>query len=119
VQAPATQPGQHRLADPRQRPAEFQHPVELALVLILPPLVVVPVLTPSGRVRPGRLDVAISIWADPYLLPGGRYDQRLDPGQYGRVADRLGGRPEIPESPAAPAAADSGPGRVTARQFAG
>ena len=117
VQAPGVQAGQHRLADPRQRTPEFQHPVELALVLLLPPLLVVQVLTPPGRVRPDRLDVPVSIRADPHLFPGGRYDQRFDPGQCGQVADRRGGRREIPDSPAAPAAADSRPGRIAARQL--
>ena len=45
--------------DLRQRPAEFQHPVELLPVAQLAPPVVVPVLAAARRVRADRLDVAV------------------------------------------------------------
>jgi hypothetical protein len=58
VQASPLQLGQDLLADVRQRAPELGHPVKLALVLLLPPPLVIQVLPPPRRVDTGRLDVA-------------------------------------------------------------
>jgi hypothetical protein len=71
-------PGQRRGAaqmtvghrpDFRQRPAEFEHPVELLPVAQLAPPVVVPVLAAACRVSAHCLDVAVWIGADDIRLP--------------------------------------------------
>src|SRR6266516_1954593 len=96
-------PADH-LAQPGKGGAELQHPVVLFLITPLAPHVVVAVLAPARRVRPGRLDVSRRIWADPHVLPGRRDHQGPDPGDRAPVAHRGPIRPQIPEAtPAAPA----------------
>jgi hypothetical protein len=105
-----------RLAQPRQCRAELQHPVVLALILFLAPVVVVAVLAAARRVGADRLDVAAGVRADPDLLPGRRDDQGLNPDQRRLVGDRPGVRAEVAEPPAAPLPAVARPGQVAARQ---
>lgn len=76
------------LADVRQHGPQFPDAVVLALVLALSPMVVIPVLAAPGRVGPDRLDMPLRVDADPYVFPGGRDHQRLDPPEHLRVADR-------------------------------
>ena len=64
-----------------QRLRHLQHPVELLLVAFLLPFLVVEVLAAAGRVGADGLDVPVGVRADPDLLPRGRDDQVLDPGQ--------------------------------------
>jgi hypothetical protein len=87
----------------RQRCPKLQYPVVLGLVSLLPPLVVVPVLTAPCRVCPDSLEVTAGVRADPDLLPGGRDHQRPDPGQGLRIGDRRIGAEIAEAAPAAPA----------------
>src|SRR5919108_6642571 len=71
-----------RAPDARQRPGERAHAAELGFVAHFAPARVVAVLLASARVAPGRLQMAILAWADPYLLPRGRDGECLDSRQH-------------------------------------
>ena len=71
----------------RQRRGEVEHPLVLVQVAHHAPLVVVAVLPAAPRVHAGRLDVAVRDRADPDVLPGGRQDEGVGPGDGRGVGD--------------------------------
>src|SRR5262249_39976403 len=96
------------LPQPRQRPRERDHLVELLLVAPPPPPLVVAVLAPAGRVRADGLQVAAPIRADPHVRAGGRERGGGDrPGRLQLVA-AAACSVEVLEAAAAPAATDAG-----------
>src|SRR5260370_3447793 len=88
----------------------------LSLVPLRAPQIVVPVLAAAGRIGANGLDVAPRVSADPYVLPGRRDHQGLDPGQRPPVVDGRGVGPQIREAaPAAPAQDSRAVGVTTQR----
>src|SRR5205085_10713631 len=88
--------------------AEFEHALELVLVLGEPPLGVVAVLLAAARIAPGRLQVSVRQRADPDLLVGGRDRQRPDAAQILFAAHALAVGPDVGEGIAFADAPDSG-----------
>src|SRR5207253_684010 len=76
-------------AQPRQHLAEFEHAAELRAVARLAIVGVIAVLLASGRVRAGRLDVAVGIRADPHLGPRRRNGEAVQALSRCRVLDAL------------------------------
>ena len=105
-----------RPADTRQRARKPQHLVELLLVAPGPPLLVVEVLPPAGRIGSDRLDVPERVRTDPDVLPGRRDDELADALEDLLVLDPLAVLVQVLEAAASPAAEDSGPRAVAAAQ---
>ena len=106
------------LTDARQGRPELPDPVVLVLVPLLTPQVVVPVLAPAGRVGADGLDMALGIDADPYVLPGRRDYEGLDPGERSRILDQSRVRTQIAEAAAAPPTADPGAAGIASAELA-
>src|SRR6266851_879711 len=101
------QVGRRAPADPRQRPGELGHAVELVRVASLAPPCVVEVLLAAACVTAGRLEVAPGTRRDPHVLPRRRDGKGADPVERAHVADGPAGLPEVLEVLAPAHAADS------------
>src|SRR5580700_2664335 len=101
---------------PGQHGPELQHPVMLLPVALLTPPVVVAVLPPPRGIGTDGLDVPVRGSGDPHVLPGGRDDQGLDPGQDLRITQWRTLRAEVAEPAAVPPAPDTRPAQVAAHQ---
>src|SRR4029077_10593458 len=64
------------------------------------------ILLAAARVASDRLEMAVRLWADPDLGPGGRDDDAADARDLSRIVDAPAGGIEVREAPALPAARD-------------
>src|SRR6185437_6277811 len=54
-----------------------------------PPSRVIAMLLAPPRIPPRRLEMSVLQWTDPYVGPGRRHRQRLDPGELRGIPDHL------------------------------
>src|SRR4029077_7431436 len=72
----------------RERVCEFDHLAEFRIALRADPLRMIAMLSAPARVAPHRLQMSVGARSDPHVVPRRRNDERSNPVERSRVANR-------------------------------